>query len=1058
MEHDGAGWVSYGVLALVLLALTGALWRSGFFGRLMRLVEETMLGNWQLAVLGAAAIALSLASGYTTFDGLRNFTFAPLLSVLVAFGIQGVMLIVAWLIGETFATGMGQPSARTGTGSSTMTAREATLSVGLGAVLIGLAFCWALSRYDAVSFESGAGGGHLRADWQRVADVALHFLMALAVIGLVGLALRRGSDIVRSYVQIVRLIVKNAMLWVMLLACMSATVFFSFDSHFNAIFPAEQRKRAAETRTLKEVAAVIADIGERIGKVQAAEAAHLIESEAWKAYDAQLGALALAARGARVEIEAALVAKLEENQRGIGEQQERIAVAERSQSALLRKRHELEAELQRLETSIGALEAELAKAQAAYDAGRQAIAAKEIEAAAEDGGVEGSLKRGKGPAWRQRMAEVEELQRKLKLADEPRLKEAQGRRDAASARIVGLRREIATIVAEAAKYKGTISAAEQRIKAAQAGDGEGARVDAAGLLAALESARASFRQRPDAEALAGLQAQCRSLMAALSAVAGARQQVGRIACDAGAAGEAAARVFGLNASRATFEAGCAGGSRLPQKAGTDALLAFGRKCLQDSGLASKDTADFGARFQASEMNRDDKAHRFVVTWNAVLDGNRLAYLALALAIGIDVLVFMAGLFGAAAVRSPLSDVPGPRARSADQLEGIVRSALGEDRVQTSELVLGALRPGPGDADHRSEIDLAGCGAETADRIRKVLVAGRSIGAVERAPTLPEARPDAERYLVRPELVEFLAAVANSARDAQRQRAGRARLADLIGVALEPDRPGNAAIVLRHAEPVEPRWGFVARVDVGAIPREKDRRLVQGVLSAGMSLAAVVRHRPPGTLWRWAIGRTAPAEATYLLDAELFETLLQYRASAPSVPAVRREARPVPLRASDAPSEYAAFEALPAPLAASGRLLADGRAGDEPARGEDEEELRRHLGEALLQAAAAELRAAAASLGRRLGALRDPGAALERLARDAARALQRAARALVREHGRDARALALIEETCRDAAAGLPRLLPGLLDEVIGELERSGEDDLGARLRPLRDELAAMDGA
>ena len=71
-----------------------------------------MFSNWQLALLGATAIALSLASGYTTFDGLRNFTSAPLLSVLIAFGIQGVMLIVAWLIGESFATGMNQRSAR----------------------------------------------------------------------------------------------------------------------------------------------------------------------------------------------------------------------------------------------------------------------------------------------------------------------------------------------------------------------------------------------------------------------------------------------------------------------------------------------------------------------------------------------------------------------------------------------------------------------------------------------------------------------------------------------------------------------------------------------------------------------------------------------------------------------------------------------------------------------------------------------------------------------------------------------------------------------------------
>ena len=360
MEHDGAGWISYGVLALVLLALTAALWRSGFLGRLMRLVEETMLGNWQLALLGAAAIALSLASGYTTFDGLRNFTSAPLLSVLVAFGIQGVMLIVSWLIGESFATGMGRKAARPGA----MSAREATLGVGFGAVLVGLAFCWALNRYDAIGLTGGAGGSlQLRADWQRVADVALAFLMALALLGLIVLAARRGGDIARSYVQAVRLIVGNAALWAMLLACMGASVLFSFDSHFNAIFPAEQRKRAAEIRTLSQIAATVADIGERAQKVQAAETGRLFETEGWKTYDAQLAALAELARGTQAEIAAVLLSKLEERQRGIGEQQERIAGSQRSQSALLRKRDELEAELQRLEASIGALEAELAKAQ-----------------------------------------------------------------------------------------------------------------------------------------------------------------------------------------------------------------------------------------------------------------------------------------------------------------------------------------------------------------------------------------------------------------------------------------------------------------------------------------------------------------------------------------------------------------------------------------------------------------------------------------------------------------------------------------------------------------------
>src|SRR5215510_4195300 len=103
-------------------------------------LHKAFTENWQLTLLASTGIALSLASAYTTFDGLRNFTSAPLLSVLISFGIQGVMLIVAWLIGESFAVGMNQRSA-SGRGLS---AREATVGMLLGVAFVGLAFYWTL--------------------------------------------------------------------------------------------------------------------------------------------------------------------------------------------------------------------------------------------------------------------------------------------------------------------------------------------------------------------------------------------------------------------------------------------------------------------------------------------------------------------------------------------------------------------------------------------------------------------------------------------------------------------------------------------------------------------------------------------------------------------------------------------------------------------------------------------------------------------------------------------------------------------------------------------------
>jgi hypothetical protein len=425
-------WQSqYGLLAVLSGLFVLALWSSGFFRRLMRIIEEMMLSNWQLALLGSTAIALSLASGYTTYDGLRNFTSAPLLSALITFGIQGVMLIVAWLIGESFATGMNQ---RTGSARG-MTAREATVGMVLGIVVAVLAFYWLLTRYDAVGVSRAAG---VVANWARFADVALYFLIGLVLIAVIAFNFRRGGDISTPYVQTVRLIAKNAMLWLMFLASMGASVFFSFDSHFNAIFPTEQRARAAEIRTLNQVGGIVADIGERAQKVQLAEAERLFDTDGWKAYDAHLTRLAGEAAGSQAEIEKFFIQKMEDRRRGIIEQQERIAGAERGQTSLLRRRDEAEAELRRLEPGIGALEAEMAKAQAVLNETKQAIAAKRIEASAEDGGVEGTLKRGRGPMYRQRMAELDDLQRKLSITDEPRFREAQQHRDRASARIVSL--------------------------------------------------------------------------------------------------------------------------------------------------------------------------------------------------------------------------------------------------------------------------------------------------------------------------------------------------------------------------------------------------------------------------------------------------------------------------------------------------------------------------------------------------------------------------------------------------------------------------------------------
>ena len=156
------------------------------------------------------------------------------------------------------------------------------------------------------------------------------------------------------------------------------------------------------------------------------------------------------------------------------------------------------------------------------------------------------------------------------------------------------------------------------------------------MLPAFEAARADFRQDPTPDRLAEAAAAVRAALQRhdpdrRDEAEGARH---RLRPQAGGRG----RRDRLRAAAGTeaFDANCAGGDKLDRAdTPTDALFGFARKCLSDSGLPSKQTDELRTKITFIELNRDDKAHRFVVTWNAFQDGNRLAYLALAIAIGID---------------------------------------------------------------------------------------------------------------------------------------------------------------------------------------------------------------------------------------------------------------------------------------------------------------------------------------------------------------------------------------------------------------------------------------
>lgn len=153
-------------------------------GRVRTAFEETVFTSWQLVVLGSTGLILSLASGWTTWDGMRNFTGEPVLSLMITIGIQGVMLIVAWLIGESFATGMNQRGREGDIGIAGMATAIIAAVVIVGGVI-------ALAVFGAPGMSSS------------------NLAFAAIFVGMVGFIGALQADVIQPYFQSGRVILKD---------------------------------------------------------------------------------------------------------------------------------------------------------------------------------------------------------------------------------------------------------------------------------------------------------------------------------------------------------------------------------------------------------------------------------------------------------------------------------------------------------------------------------------------------------------------------------------------------------------------------------------------------------------------------------------------------------------------------------------------------------------------------------------------------------------------------------------------------------------------------------
>ncbi|MGF1651399.1 MAG: hypothetical protein ACFCUN_13220 [Hyphomicrobiaceae bacterium] len=852
-------------IALAAFGLVYMLWRA-IGATLQASVFERFLHNWRLALLGATGIVLSVASGWTTWDGMRNFTKEPVLSLMITFGIQGVMLIVAWLIGETFATGMSArpaPSAGAAGGglagvrpleprASGLRLLAARLPNYAGMVM-GILLATALTILFLQSFGVGASDP-FRAE--TLTGLSNNLLMAAAILLLFALiGIVAGGAVIGDYARGIQVMVRSVVLWIMFLACMATSVFFSFDSLFSTIFPQEERERAAELRAQNQVAGVVADIGNVTSRRRIAEQEQLFEHPAWARYDGELAKVIAMANQAPGAIRDQIAGELELQRRRIAELEEKRATAEGGQAGLVARKTRISAELTLLQSERPEASSRVAEFQAVVAGIEKRLDEQKALTLAEERGVEGTGRVGRGPQWRASRAAEQRIASELEVANQ-RLGGHATRLREIDQRMASIKAQLAEIDGELAKLRGEAQTAQQLIAVAETTNrsNDAQRFDPAASVTALEKARQEFRTAPETTSLAQLQRYCLDLQNAGLKVAALRDRASGIDCDPGAVSEAASRVFALNVGLQALAANCIGGDKLPQSGGADALFSFARRCVQDSGLPSDATDDLRRQINIIELNRDDKAHRFVVTTNAFQDGNKLAYLALAIAIAIDALVFMSGLFGANALRSPLSDVPSHKGRSARQLEDIVENALLPDKFENATLALEAVHPatlggGQVQAGWTHEVVIPASDIAHRTRLLRVLNAGATIGAVARDPDRPE------RYLVRAEFVEFLSGVAKRAFETDREKVRLAELKKILVVALQPFVGDHADIVLGYLKPISEKDGFSSEVCLDRdIADPGHRFIVQKAVNAGTTLDYVQKDTRKGEEDRFYLHR------------------------------------------------------------------------------------------------------------------------------------------------------------------------------------------------------------
>ena len=192
-------------------------------GGLVETIKQAFTTNWQLTVLATSAFLLSIAAGSRTWDGMSQFTGEPILSLLITFGLQGVMLIIAWLIGESFAAGLASGRAKSSHGGAIRRFSGGVAGLVVGGLLFAAAAVLGAIYLGLIDPNRPAWG--VAANDKLIQQVTF---CAIAIMLIGPLFMARSGGIIGDYANGIRIVLGNAILWVMFLATAGTAVLLSY--------------------------------------------------------------------------------------------------------------------------------------------------------------------------------------------------------------------------------------------------------------------------------------------------------------------------------------------------------------------------------------------------------------------------------------------------------------------------------------------------------------------------------------------------------------------------------------------------------------------------------------------------------------------------------------------------------------------------------------------------------------------------------------------------------------------------------------------------------------